>query len=181
MIIRDANEEDMPAIQRIYACHVRHGLATFEEVPPDVPEMAARRKQVLGLGLPFLVAEIDGRIVGYSYASSFRTRSAFRFTVENSVYVEDGWGGRGIGSELLRHLIERCEAGPWRQMIAVIGDSANEASIALHKKLGFRTIGTLTNVGFKFGRWVDTVMMQRELGEGGGTLPHAPAPDPGRV
>jgi len=169
--VRDATEADMAKVQAIYAEHVLRGLATFEEVPPSVAEMCARRRTVLDLGLPYLVAEIAGRIVGYSYAGTYRARPAYRYTLENSVYIGDGLGGRGIGSALLARLIERCEAGPWRQMIAVIGDSANEGSIALHRRLGFRMMCTLPAVGFKFGRWVDSVLMQRALGAGDRTLP----------
>jgi phosphinothricin acetyltransferase len=169
--IRDAAEADMAKVQAIYAHHVLHGLATFEEVPPTVEDMIARRAAVLGLGLPYLVAELDGGIVGYSYATSYRPRPAYRHTVEDSVYIADGLGGRGIGAALLGTLITRCEAGPWRQMLAVIGNSGNAGSIALHRRLGFEHAGTLKSVGFKLGRWVDTVLMQRSLGEGDGAPP----------
>lgn len=166
LLVRDAQEEDMPAVQAIYAHHVTHGLASFEEVPPDTQEMRARRKAVLDQNLPYLVAESDGRVVGYCYAAAYRSRAAYRYTVEDSVYVADGEGGRGIGTALLRTLIARCEAGPWRQMVAVIGDSGNAGSIALHRACGFAPIGTLRAVGFKFERWVDSVLMQRALGAG---------------
>ena len=156
----------MHAVQAIYAHHVRHSLASFEIVPPSVEEMAARRADVLRQNLPYLVAELDGAVVGYCYATAYRTRPAYINTVENSVYVKDGLGGRGVGRALLSTLIARCEAGPWRQMIAVIGDSGNEASIALHRSLGFEPVGMLRAVGFKFGRWVDSVFMQRPLGTG---------------
>ncbi len=162
--IRDATEQDMPAVQRIYAHHVLHGLASFEEAPPTADELAARRRAVLARGLPYIVAERDGAVVGYSYATAYRPRPAYRFTVENSVYVADGLHRQGIGRILLAALIERCAQGPWRQMIAVIGDSENAASIGLHVRLGFRRVGTLDAVGFKFGRWVDSVLMQREIG-----------------
>ena len=170
-IVRDSTAADMPAIQAIYAHHVMHGFASFEEAAPGVEELRSRRESVLALGLPYLVAELDGRVAGYCYAGPYRARAAYRYSLENSVYVREGLGGRGIGEALLRALIERCSAGPWRQMIAVIGDSANEPSIALHRKLGFRHVGTLEAVGFKFGRWVDSVLMQRALGEGSATLP----------
>ena len=150
-----------------------HGLASFEESAPDADELRKRWKAVLSLGLPYIVAELDGRVVGYAYATQYRARSAYRHSLENSVYVREGEGGRGIGVALLVELIERCEGGPWRQMVAVIGDSANAASINLHRKLGFREVGTLAAVGFKFGRWVDSVLMQRPLGEGDRTLPKA--------
>ena len=171
VIVRDAAENDMAAIQAIYAVHVLRGTATFEEVPPSVQEMCARRAGVLALGLPYLAAELDGEIVGYSYAGTYRPRPAYRYTVEDTVYLAEGMSGKGIGTALLSALIARCEAGPWRQMLAVIGDSANAGSIGLHASLGFDTIGTLPAVGFKFGRWIDSVLMQRALGAGDTTLP----------
>jgi len=169
--IRDAREGDMRFVQEIYAHHVLHGLASFEEEAPSVAEMIDRREGVLKLGLPYLVAELDGRIVGYSYASLYRPRPAYRHTIEDSVYVRDGFAGNGIGRELLAELIKRCESGRWRQMLAVIGDSANAGSIGLHGSQGFRQIGKLDAVGFKFGRWVDSILMQRPLGKGGLALP----------
>lgn len=171
VVVRDAEEADMAAIQAIYTHHVLHGLASFEETPPSVDEIRARRRAVLALGLPYLAAEQGGRIVGYSYASSYRPRPAYRHTIEDSVYVAEGQAGRGIGGALLAALIARCEAGPWRQMLAVIGDSGNAASIGLHRRFGFEPVGTLRSTGFKFGRWVDTVLMQRSLGPGDQTLP----------
>ncbi len=170
-VLRDAAEADLVAVQTIYAHHVRHGLASFEEAPPSVEELIARRAAVVAMGLPYLVAEREGVIVGYSYATAYRARAAYRFTVEESVYVAEGFGGQGIGTALLRALITRCEAGLWRQMVAVIGDSANTPSIALHRRMGFRPVGRLCSVGFKFGRWVDSVMMQRALGAGSRTVP----------
>jgi L-amino acid N-acyltransferase YncA len=166
MIIRDSSPQDMPTVACIYGHHVRTGLASFEEEAPSEDELAQRRRDVLGRGLPYLVAERDGAVVGYAYASPYRARRAYRYTLENSVYVADEMLGRGIGSALLSALIARCEAGPWRQMIAVIGNSANLASIRLHERAGFRLIGTLPAVGFKLGRWVDSVLMQRALGVG---------------
>ena len=171
VFVRDASEADMAHVQEIYAHHVLHGLASFEETPPSIGEMIARRASVLKLGLPYLVAEIDGRIVGYSYASSYRPRPAYRHTVEDSVYVRDGLVGQGVGRALLGMLIKRCERGSWRQMLAVIGDSGNAGSIGLHRRFGFQMIGTLQAVGLKHGRWVDTVLMQRALGAGSTTLP----------
>jgi len=162
--VRDACEADMGPIQTIYSHHVLHGRATFEETPPSVSEMIARRAAVLNLGLPYLVAERAGAIVGYAYATTYRPRPAYRFSIEDSVYVADAERGRGIGLVLLGALIERCEAGPWRQMLAVIGDSGNTGSIALHRRLGFSHAGTLKSVGFKLGQWTDTVLMQRPLG-----------------
>lgn len=169
--VRDAAARDMAAVQVIYAQHVLHGVATFEEVPPSIEEMGSRRAAVLELGLPYLVAETEGGIVGYCYATRYRPRPAYRYTIEDSVYIADGLSGHGIGTALLGELIARCEAGAWRQMIAVIGDSANSGSIALHRRLGFSTMCTLPAVGFKFGRWVDSVIMQRALGSGSDTLP----------
>jgi phosphinothricin acetyltransferase len=163
MLVRDARDEDIGAIQVIYAHHVLHGTASFEEEAPPVEEIARRRADVLARGMPYLVAELDGRVIGYSYASPYRARPAYRFSIENSVYVEHGRARSGAGRALLGVLIERCEQGPWRQMIAVIGDSANAASIGLHASLGFRNVGTFTDVGFKFGRWLDSVLMQRAL------------------
>jgi L-amino acid N-acyltransferase YncA len=164
LIIRDAAEPDFSAITEIYARHVLTGLASFEEKPPTAGEMTERWRSVRSHGLPYFVAETDGRVVGYSYARPYRGRSAYRLTIEDTVYIAEGSLGLGIGSALLAALIERCEAGPWRQMVAVIGDSENHASIRLHRKFGFRHVGTLERVGFKFGRWVDSVLMQRALG-----------------
>jgi phosphinothricin acetyltransferase len=158
-------------VQRIYAPYVLTGFASFEEVPPTTEEMRARRAAVVAAGLPYLVAVMDGEVVGYAYATSYRPRPAYRHTIENSVYVADAMHGRGTGAALLKELIARCEAGPWRQMLAVIGNSANAGSIALHRRMGFQLVGTLTSVGFKLGQWVDTVLMQRALGSGDATPP----------
>jgi len=153
----------MPKIQAIYGFHVLHGLSSFEEEPPSVEELSRRRADVLDRGLPYLVAETGGVVVGYSYAAPYRSRPAYRFTVENSVYVDESLRRRGVGYLLLSALISRCIACKYRQMIAVIGDSENRASIALHEQLGFIRVGTLHAVGFKFRRWIDTVLMQRAL------------------
>lgn len=166
LLIRDSEPRDVTAIQAIYARHVLHGLASFEEEPPDADEIARRREAVLARELPYLVADDGGEVLGYAYAAPYRTRSAYRFTVENSVYVREGLAKRGIGRSLLMELIERCERRGCRQMIAVIGDSGNAASIGLHAALGFRMVGVLENVGFKHGRWVDSVLMQRALHPG---------------
>lgn len=170
-MIRDATPGDLRGIAEIYAHHVATGLASFEEAPPAESEMRTRFESVRAAGLPYLVADEGGRVVGYAYATAYRARSAYRFTLEDSVYVRDGCGGRGIGRALLAELLARCEAGPWRQMVAVIGDSDNHASIGLHRAAGFRVVGTLEAVGFKFGRWVDSVLMQREIGPGARALP----------
>ena len=161
--IRDATAADIPAIQAIYAHHVLHGLASFEEVPPGVEEMRSRYEAIVASGKPYIVAELDGAVAGYGYASGYRARPAYRFTLENSIYIDERHRGRGVGTALLDALIERCRAGPWRQVVAVIGDSANAASIGLHRKAGFREVGVLRRVGFKHGRWVDSVLMQLEL------------------
>jgi L-amino acid N-acyltransferase YncA len=164
--VRESRERDLPAIAGVYAHHVHSGLASFEEVAPTVSELHTRRAAVLDSHLPYLVAELDGEVVGYAYASGYRSRTAYRYTIEDSVYVANGRQGRGIGGALLASLLERCEAGPWRQMLAVIGDRGNAPSIALHRRYGFERVGTFTAVGFKLGRWVDTVLMQRALGSG---------------
>jgi phosphinothricin acetyltransferase len=171
VLVRDAVDADMPAIQAIYAHHVLHGLATFEEVPPSVGEMAQRRAAVLNAGLPYLAAEVAGAVVGYAYATPYRPRPAYRHTIEDSIYVAHGLGGRGVGRALLCALVERCELGPWRQMLAVIGNSGNAGSIGVHRSCGFEPVGTLRSVGFKLGRWVDTVLMQRSLGDGDRSAP----------
>lgn len=172
--VRHATDGDLAAVHAIYAHHVRAGFASFEEVPPDLDELARRRAAILAAGLPYLVAELDGRVVGYSYAGAYRSRSAYRFTVEDSVYVAPDSGRRGAGRALLGALVAACERGPWRQMIAIIGDSDNAASISLHRGLGFAMVGTLVAAGFKRGRWVDSVLMQRALGPGAATPPVEP-------
>jgi phosphinothricin acetyltransferase len=163
LLVRDAAEADATAIAAIYAVHVLHGTASFEEVPPDAGEIARRLREIVSSGRPYLVGELDGRIVGYAYAGPYRSRSAYRFTLEDSIYLDPAFAGRGLGSRLLAALVERCEAGPWREIVAIIGDSANASSIALHRKLGFTLVGTLKDVGFKHGRWLDSVVMQRRL------------------
>lgn len=169
--LRDATEADLPAIQAIYAHHVLTGLASFEETPPSVDDLRARRESVLGHGLPYMVAEIDGVVAGYCYATPYRPRAAYRHTIEDSIYIHDAFRGRGLGRILLQALIERCETGPWRQMIAVIADGGSGGSMSLHGSLGFELIGTLKAVGFKHGRWLDTTLMQRRLGAGADALP----------
>jgi L-amino acid N-acyltransferase YncA len=148
-----------------------HGLASFEEVPPDLAEIRRRFDEVTARGLPYLVAVSRDLIVGYGYCSLFRARSAYRFALEDSVYIRNGLQGKGIGKRLLLQLIEDCTRLGYRQLIAVIGDSGNAGSIGLHESCGFLRVGTLRSSGFKFGRWVDTVTMQRPLGLGDGTLP----------
>jgi L-amino acid N-acyltransferase YncA len=170
--IRPAKTSDVPAITRIYAPAVEHGTASFELDAPDETEMARRLTDLMGAGFPYIVAAIDGALAGYAYAGPFRTRPAFRLTIENSVYIAPDMQRRGIGRALLAALIEACAARGYRQMIAVIGDSSKQAaSIGLHEALGFRHVGILDHVGFKHGRWLDSVLMQRELGTGAITGP----------
>ncbi len=171
MLVRNSRPDDLERIQTIYAHHVLTGLASFEEVPPDVAELERRRSDILERGMPYVVAEIDGAIAGYAYAGPYRPRTAYRFTVEDSIYVDPACVGRGVGRALLAEVIARCEQAGCRQMIAVIGDSGNTASIGLHRSLGFEPAGVLKSVGFKFGRWVDCVLMQRPLNAGDSTLP----------
>ncbi len=170
-LVRAALATDIPAIADIYAHHVRHGLASFELEPPDAAEMARRHASVIELGLPYLVAELDGRVAGYAYVAPYRTRPAYRYTVENSVYIHRDCLGNGLGSALLPRLIVESEAAGCRQMLAIIGDSANLSSISLHRKFGFSEVGLLPAVGWKFGRWVDSVLMQRALGPGSALPP----------
>lgn len=172
-IIRAATNADLPAITAIYEEAVRFGTATFELIPPDLAEMTRRYEALIDGSFPYTVAEDDGVIAGYAYAGPYRPRPAYRFTVENSIYLAPAAQRRGIGFALLQTLLKDCEARGFRQMIAVIGDSANAGSVGVHRKAGFTMIGTHPNVGLKFGRWLDTVMMQRALGEGADTLPPA--------
>jgi L-amino acid N-acyltransferase YncA len=172
LAIRPAKTSDIAAITRIYASAVEHGTASFELDAPDETEMARRMADLIGKGFPYIVAEIDGVLAGYAYAGPYRARSAYRHTVENSVYIAPDMQHRGVGRALLAALIEACEARGYRQMIAVIGDSTKQAaSIGLHEALGFRHVGILDHVGFKHGRWLDSVLMQRELGAGARTNP----------
>ena len=164
--IRPAIASDLPFVTEIYADAVRFGTATFELVPPDLAEMTRRFQALMDGGFPYFVAVLEGRVAGYAYAGPYRPRPAYRFAVENSVYLQPAIHRRGIGQQLLQRLISECEARGFRQMIAVIGDSANAGSIGVHKKCGFQMIGTHPSVGFKFGRWLDTVTMQRALGDG---------------
>ena len=171
IIIRDANKNDLAAIQDIYAYHVSFGLASFEEIPPDIKEITRRLSEAKEQNLPYLVAEYNKEIRGFSYASPFRKRIAYRYVIEDSVYVSENSLRLGIGSDLLSSLIDRCTLLGFRQMIAVIGDSDNQASIRLHAKHGFIETGSMPAVGFKFGRWVDSIRMQKPLGDGDKTSP----------
>jgi phosphinothricin acetyltransferase len=169
--LRPAAAPDLPAIHAIYSHHVLHGLASFEELPPTLAEMVRRHEEVAGMGLPYLVAEEAGVLLGYGYCSLYRTRSAYRYTLEDSIYIRQGMQGKGTGKALLGELVRTCEALNYRQMVAVIGDSANAASIGLHASVGFLRVGILRSTGFKFGRWVDSMLMQRPLGGGDLTPP----------
>jgi L-amino acid N-acyltransferase YncA len=163
---RPATPADIPAITGIYAHAVKHGTASFELEPPDETEMARRMQSLFDGGYPYIVAEIDNALAGYAYAGPYRPRPAYRFSVEDSIYIDPNAQRRGVGRVLLQCLIEECERRGFRQMIAVIGDSAQAPSIELHRALGFRMIGAVENVGYKFGRWLDSVNMQRALGAG---------------
>jgi L-amino acid N-acyltransferase YncA len=171
LLVRDAVEADLAVVQSIYAHHVLNGLASFEEEAPSLDMMQSRFAEVAGRGLPYLVGCIDGAVAGFGYCAPYRARSAYRYVLEDSVYVDARYQRRGLGRALLAALIERATALGYRQMIAVIGDSAHLPSIRVHAGAGFLRVGTLRSVGFKFGRWVDTVIMQRPLGPGDGTPP----------
>lgn len=171
--IRGLIPDDIAAVTRIYAHHVLNGTATFEETPPTLEEMRQRVAKIAGLGLPWLVAEVEGAVVGYAYADRFRERSAYRFTLENSVYIAPGQSRKGVGRALLAELLPRCEALGYRQVIAVIGDSGNAGSIGLHHAMGFQPAGIYRCVGLKFGRWLDSVLMQKTLGAGDTDVPQS--------
>jgi len=171
LVVRPSEPADLQAITATYAHHVLHGLGSFEETPPSEAEIAERRETVLSRGLPHLVAVLDGRFAGFAYALPYRARSAYRYTVEDSIYVAPDAQRQGAGVALLGALIAETTGQGYRQMVAAIGDSANAGSIGLHARLGFRMAGTLVAVGFKFGRWVDGVLMQRALGVGDGAPP----------
>jgi L-amino acid N-acyltransferase YncA len=179
LVVRRCTEQDIPEVREIYAIEVREGTASFELEPPSLADMVARFAAIDAAGLPYLVVEQDGRIAGYAYAGPYRPRPAYRHTVEDSVYVARWARRQGVGRALLEAVIERATARGMRQMVAIIGDSAHAASIRLHAEAGFRLVGTLEHVGWKFGRWLDTVIMQRPLGAGASTPPaaHPPHPD----
>ena len=173
MIVRAATPADAGALAAIYGDACLHGFGTFEEAAPSPDEMAARLKAVTDRGLPYVVAEIDGEVAALAYAAPFRLRAAYRYTVEDSVYVAPAFKGQGLGAAVLLKVIDACEALGLRQMTAVIGDSENAGSIALHRSLGFEMKGVMPAVGFKHGRWVDIVFMQRALNGGADSLPDA--------
>ncbi|MBE7636578.1 GNAT family N-acetyltransferase [Sneathiella sp. P13V-1] len=169
--IRPVQNSDIPAIHRIYEDQVLNGVSSWEDEPPTVQEMTDRQTTITEKGFPYLVAKVDGQVMGYAYASSYRPRPGYRYTVENSIYVDQNARGSGIGRLLMEELIRQCEAAGYRQMVAVIGDSNNHPSINFHKKMGFIHAGTIRSIGFKFGRWMDSVIMQLPLGESDQTLP----------
>ncbi|MDC8771321.1 GNAT family N-acetyltransferase [Roseateles albus] len=173
LTIRPSADADIGAIQAIYALAVQQGTGTFETETPSLEEMGRRRAEVLGRKLPWLVAEAGGRVLGYAYANYFRPRLAYRFCVEDSIYLHPDVRGMGLGKLLLAELIARCEQQGARQMLAVIGDADNQGSIGIHRSLGFQHTGVLKSAGWKFGRWLDVVMMQRELGQGDQNSPEA--------
>ena len=171
LLIRPSRDDDVAAIAAIYRHHVLHGIASFEEEPPAVAEMARRRAELVARGLPYVVAERHGRVVGYCYAGPYRARIGYRFSLEDSIYIDPAEIGRGIGRALLAQIIERSTELGYRQMVAVIGGSETLPSIRLHATLGFTHVGVLRGIGFKFGRWIDSVLMQRALSAGDGGLP----------
>ncbi len=172
-LVRPSTAADLPAITAIYAHHVLHGTGTFETTPPTGPEMAARREDVLGKGLPWLVIEDAGQVLGYAYCQWFKPRPAYRYSAEDSIYLHPDAAGRGLGRQLLTELVARAEAAGIRKLIAVIGDSANAGSIGVHRALGFTPVGTIAGCGWKFGRWLDIVLMERVVGDGAATAPEA--------
>jgi L-amino acid N-acyltransferase YncA len=176
LIIRPSRDEDIPAITAIYADAVRHGTASFELDPPSEAEMRRRRAALVEAGFPYLVAERAGEVIGYAYAGPYRTRPAYRSTVEDSVYVARRAHRAGAGTALLASLIEACERLDFRSMVAVIGDRASTGSIELHRRSGFRLVGVLEGVGYKHDRWLDTVLMERPLGRGTTVPPTRPIP-----
>jgi L-amino acid N-acyltransferase YncA len=171
LILRPGAEADLPAITALYGHHVLHGTGTFETTPPTEADMATRRKDVLARGLPYLVAEQEGRVLGFAYCQWFKPRPAYRYSAENSIYLHPDAAGRGIGRQLLTALAQQAEAVGIRKLIAVIGDSANQASIGVHRSVGFKPVGTIQSCGWKFGRWLDIVLMEKVLGDGDNTPP----------
>ncbi|MBK8073566.1 MAG: N-acetyltransferase [Ramlibacter sp.] len=172
--IRPSRDDDLPAITAVYAHHVLHGTGTFETTPPGETDMAARRADVLSKGLPWLVAEEDGQVLGFAYCNWFKPRPAYRFSAEDSIYLAPQAHGRGLGRELLTALAAQAEARGVRKLIAVIGDSANAGSVGVHRSCGFTPVGVLRSCGWKFGRWLDVVLMEKVLGAGDSTSPEAP-------
>lgn len=175
LTLRTATDADLPAITAIYAHHVLHGTGTFETTPPTQADMTTRRLDVLARGLPYLVAEQGGRVVGFAYCQWFKPRPAYRYSAEDSIYLHPDAAGQGLGRQLLTALAHQAEAAGVRKLIAVIGDSGNHGSIGVHRALGFEHVGTIRSCGWKFGRWLDIVLMEKSLGAGDSTPPEAGA------
>jgi L-amino acid N-acyltransferase YncA len=173
LILRPSTDADLAAITAIYAHHVLHGTGTFETTPPTETEMANRRADVLARGLPYLVAENEGRVIGFAYCQWFKPRPAYRYSAEDSIYLDPDAAGQRIGNKLLAQLVKHAEAAGVRKLIAVIGDSGNVPSIGVHRSMGFRHVGTIESCGWKFGRWLDIVLMDKSIGEGSRTAPEA--------
>ena len=173
LTLRSSTDADLPAITAIYTHHVLHGTGTFETTPPSESDMAARRADVIAKGLPYLVAENDGKVLGFAYCQWFKPRPAYRFSAEDSIYLDPAAAGQRIGNKLLGELTRQAEATGLRKLIAVIGDSDNVRSIGVHRAVGFRHVGTIDSCGWKFGRWLDIVLMEKSLGEGSRTAPEA--------
>jgi L-amino acid N-acyltransferase YncA len=171
--IRPSRDQDLPAITAIYGHHVLHGTGTFETDPPSETDMAARRADVLAKGLPYLVAEDDGRVLGYAYCQWFKPRPAYRFSAEDSIYLHPDAQGKGLGKELLAELERQAESAGIRKLIAVIGDSANQGSVGVHRTLGFKPVGVIQSCGWKFGKWLDIVLMEKQIGAGDSTPPQS--------
>ena len=175
LLIRPSRDSDMAALTAVYAHHVLHGTGTFETEPPGVPEMSARRADVLSKGLPYLVAELDGELAGFAYGNWFKPRPAYRYSVEDSIYLAPGLQRQGLGRALLAELLARFEAAGIRKVMAIVGDSANVGSVGLHLALGFVQVGVIESCGWKLGAWRDIVLLQKTLGEGSATPPHSNA------
>jgi L-amino acid N-acyltransferase YncA len=171
--IRPSRDQDLPAITAIYAHHVLHGTGTFETEPPSEVDMVGRRADVLAKGLPYLVAEEDGRVLGYAYCQWFKPRPAYRFSAEDSIYLHPEAQGKGLGKALLTELARQAEAVGIRKLIAVIGDSANKGSVGVHRALGFQPVGVIQSCGWKFGKWLDIVLMEKQIGAGDSTPPQS--------
>jgi L-amino acid N-acyltransferase YncA len=171
--IRPSRDQDLPAITAIYAHHVLHGTGTFETEPPSEADMVGRRADVLAKGLPYLVAEEDGRVLGYAYCQWFKPRPAYRFSAEDSIYLHPDAQGKGLGKALLAELARQAEAAGIRKLIAVIGDSANKGSVGVHKALGFQPVGVIQSCGWKFGKWLDIVLMEKQIGAGDSSPPQS--------
>lgn len=175
LTLRPSTDDDVPAITAIYGHHVLHGTGTFETDPPTEADMRARRADVLGKGLPYLVAEQQGRVLGFAYCQWFKPRPAYRYSAEDSIYLHPDASGQGIGKALLAELVKQAQAAGIRKLIAVIGDSANAGSIGVHRTLGFDQVGVIQSCGWKFDRWLDIVLMEKSLGAGDGAPPEAAA------